>query len=118
MNILYKIIQLKSGLKTIHEFVILDKLFCTNLKFIHLNLKQYLCIMNSRKRKISRTDFLKTSGTVVGGVVALSNYGCLANINSLKELIIQGKTNYSLVLPTNSNEKEKKSGTSITILFI
>ena len=65
--------------------------------------------MNSRKEKINRADFLKTSGTLVGGVVALSNYGCLVNINSLKELIIQGKTNYSLVLPTNSNEKEGKA---------
>ena len=46
--------------------------------------------MNSRKEKINRADFLKTSGTLVGGVVALSNYGCLVNINSLKELIIQG----------------------------
>ena len=55
--------------------------------------------MYPNKNKISRSDFLKTSGVAIGGVVALSHYACSGDINSLKELIIQGKTNFNLVLP-------------------
>ena len=49
--------------------------------------------MYPNKNKISRSDFLKTSGVAIGGVVALSHYACSGDINSFKELIIQGKTN-------------------------
>ena len=44
--------------------------------------------MYPNKNKISRSDFLKTSGVAIGGVVALSHYACSGDINSLKELII------------------------------
>lgn len=49
--------------------------------------------MNSNKNKISRADFLKTSVAAFGGVVTLSHYACSGDMNSLKEMIIQGKTN-------------------------
>ena len=65
--------------------------------------------MYPNKNKISRSDFLKTSGAAIGGVVALSHYACSGDINSFKELIIQGKTNFNLVLPTEANDKEKKA---------
>tara|TARA_B100000963_G_scaffold324987_1_gene310896 strand:- start:470 stop:2806 length:2337 start_codon:yes stop_codon:yes gene_type:complete len=65
--------------------------------------------MYLNKNKISRSDFLKTSGVAIGGVVALSHYACSGDINSLKELIIQGKTNFNLVLPIKANDKEKEA---------
>ena len=47
--------------------------------------------MYSNKNKISRADFLKTSGAALGGVVTLSHYACSGDMNSLKELIILGE---------------------------
>lgn len=65
--------------------------------------------MYSNKNKVSRADFLKTSGAALGGVVTLSHYACSGDMNSLKELIIRGKTNYNLVVPTQADAREKKA---------
>ena len=65
--------------------------------------------MYSNKNKISRAYFLKTSGAALGGVVTLSHYACSRNMNSLKELIIRGKTNYNLVVPAHADAREKKA---------
>ena len=65
--------------------------------------------MYSKKNKISRADFLKTSGAALGGVVTLSHYACSGDLSSLKELMIEGKINYSLVVPAQANTKEKNA---------
>ena len=62
--------------------------------------------MYSKKNKISRADFIKTSGAVLGGVVTLSHYACSGDFRSLKELMIEGKTAYNIVIPKQANPKE------------
>ena len=59
--------------------------------------------MKPKKNKIFRADFLKTSGAALGGVVTLSHYACSRDINPLKMLMIEGKTNYSIVIPKQAN---------------
>jgi len=66
-------------------------------------------IMHSKKNKISRTDFLKTSGVALGGMVTLSHFACSGDLSSLKELMIEGKTAYSIVIPKQANTKEKNA---------
>ncbi len=69
--------------------------------------------MCSNKNKISRANFLKTSGVALGGVVTLSNYACSGDLSSLKELMIDGKINYSLVVPAQPNAKEKNAAETL-----
>ena len=52
--------------------------------------KKKLYNMRLKKNKISRADFIKTSGAALGGVVTLSHYACSGDLSSLKELIIGG----------------------------
>jgi hypothetical protein len=65
--------------------------------------------MSPKENKISRIDFIKNSGAVLGGLVTLSHYACSVDLSSLKELIIEGNTNYSLVIPVKVNDKEKNA---------
>ena len=65
--------------------------------------------MYSKKNKISRADFIKTSGAVLGGVVTLCHYACSGDFRSLKELMIEGKTAYNIVIPKQANPKEKNA---------
>ena len=71
--------------------------------------------MSLKKNKISRADFIKTSGAALGGVVTLSNYACSGDLFSLKELIIGGNANYSLVTPTKANDKEKNAAQQLQL---
>ncbi|MEC7173915.1 MAG: DUF4838 domain-containing protein, partial [Bacteroidota bacterium] len=74
--------------------------------------------MSPKKNKISRSNFLKTSGAAFGGVLALPHYACSGDINSLKELIIQGKTIYKLVIPTQANDREKKAAQKLQFYLL
>ena len=74
--------------------------------------------MSPKKNKISRSNFLKTSGAAFGGVLALSHYACSGDINSLKELIIQGKTIYKLVIPKQANDREKKASQKLQFYLL
>ncbi len=69
--------------------------------------------MYSKKNKISRADFIKTSGAVLGGVVTLSHYACSGDFRSLKELMIEGKTAYNIVIPKLGQSQRKKCGAKI-----
>ena len=71
--------------------------------------------MSLKKNKISRTDFIKTSGAALGGVVTLSHYACSGDLSSLKELIIGGNANYSLVTQTKANDKEKNAAKQLQL---
>ena len=71
--------------------------------------------MSLKKNKISRADFIKTSGAALGGVVTLSHYACSGDLSSLKELIIGGNANYSLVTPTKANDKEKNAAQQLQL---
>tara|TARA_A100001011_G_scaffold330588_1_gene356472 strand:- start:345 stop:2681 length:2337 start_codon:yes stop_codon:yes gene_type:complete len=73
--------------------------------------------MYSKKNKISRSDFLKTSGVTVGGFVALSHYGCFGDMNTLKELVIEGKTNYSIVLPSQATAHEQNAAETLQLFL-
>lgn len=71
--------------------------------------------MSLKENKISRVDFIKTSGAFLGGVVTLSHYSCSVDFSSLKELIIEGNANYSLVIPAKVNDKEKNAAQQLTL---
>ena len=73
--------------------------------------------MYSKKNKISRSDFLKTSGVTVGGFVALSHYACFRDMNTLKELTIEGKTNYSIVLPAQASAHEQNAAETLQLFL-
>ena len=71
--------------------------------------------MFSNLKKISRADFFKTSGAVLGGVVTIPHFSCSWDLNSLKELMIGGKINYSLVVPTQASAKENYAAQELQI---
>jgi hypothetical protein len=77
--------------------------------------KKKLYKMSLKKNKISRADFIKTSGAALGGVVTLSHYACSGDLSSLKELIIGGNANYSMVTPTKANDKEKNAAQQLQL---
>ena len=69
--------------------------------------------MFSEKNKISRFDFIKTSGAALGGFVALSHYTCSVELSPLKKLIIEGKNDYSIVLPTEASVHEQNAAKTL-----
>ena len=69
--------------------------------------------MFSEKNKISRFDFIKTSGAALGGFVTLSHYACSVELSPLKKLIIEGKTDYSIVLPTEASVHEQNAAKTL-----
>jgi hypothetical protein len=73
--------------------------------------------MYPEKNNISRSNFLKTSGLALGGVFTLSHYTCSGEIDFLKQLMIGGKTNYSLVLPLQATEEEKDAAQQLQLFL-
>ncbi|MEC8636315.1 MAG: hypothetical protein VXX99_02795, partial [Bacteroidota bacterium] len=71
--------------------------------------------MFSNTKKISRADFFKTSRAVIGGVVTITHFSCSWDLNSLKELMIGGKINFSLVVPTQASAKENNAAQELQI---
>jgi hypothetical protein len=71
--------------------------------------------MSPKGNKISRVDFIKNSGAVLGGLFTLSHYACSVDLSSLKELIIEGNANYSLVIPVKFNDKEKNAAQQLQL---
>jgi len=71
--------------------------------------------MSPKENKISRVDFIKNSGAVLGGLVTLSHYACSVDLSSLKELIIEGNANYSIVIPVKVNDKEKNAAQQLQL---
>ena len=69
--------------------------------------------MFSEKNKISRFDFIKTSGAAMGSFVTLSHYACSVELSALKKLIIEGKTDYSIVLPTEASVHEQNAAKTL-----
>ena len=69
--------------------------------------------MNIRKNKISRSDFLKTSGIVLGGIAILPNYSCSGNLMSDEKLKIEGRTDYTIVLPVKAGSIEKEAANQL-----
>ena len=67
--------------------------------------------------KISRSDFLKTSGAALGGMFTLSHYACKGEMGSLKQLMIEGKTNYSLVLPFQATGEERQAAEKLQLFL-
>lgn len=67
--------------------------------------------------KISRSDFLKTSGAALGGMFTLSHYACIGEMGSLKQLMIEGKTNYSLVLPFQATGEERQAAEKLQLFL-
>lgn len=65
--------------------------------------------MNNTKKGISRSNFLKTSGIVLGGMAILPNYGCLGDLMSKDKLKIEGRTDYAIVIAANANSLEKEA---------
>ncbi|MFC2124653.1 DUF4838 domain-containing protein [Bacteroidota bacterium] len=65
--------------------------------------------MNNKKNGISRSNFLKTSGIMLGGIAILPNYSCSGNLMSDDKLNIEGRTDYTIVHPTNAVSIEKEA---------
>ena len=65
--------------------------------------------MNNKKNEISRSNFLKTSGIMLGGIAILPNYACSGNLMSNDKLIIEGRTDYTIVLSTRAGSIEKEA---------
>ncbi|MCB0669569.1 MAG: DUF4838 domain-containing protein [Saprospiraceae bacterium] len=63
--------------------------------------------MNDKKIMISRSDFLKTSGIVLGGLAILPDYGCSGSSDD--KLSIEGRTDYSIVLPDKAGAIEEEA---------
>ncbi|MBK8506080.1 MAG: DUF4838 domain-containing protein [Saprospiraceae bacterium] len=67
--------------------------------------------MNSKERNgISRSNFLKTSGIMLGGIATLPNYACLGDLMSEDKLNIDGRTDYTIVLPIDAAPAEMEAG--------
>lgn len=60
----------------------------------------------SRKNRLSRAAFLKTSGLALGGIVTLPHYACSGETKALKELLFEGRTNVKIVIPKNASSQE------------
>ena len=73
--------------------------------------------MDTKEHKFSRSDFIKTTGAALGGMVALSNYACNMDTGSLKELMIEGKIDYGLVLPVKATAKEKEAAQQLQLFL-
>ena len=73
--------------------------------------------MDNKEHKFSRSDFIKTTGAALGGMVAFSNYACNMDTGSLKELMIEGKIDYCLVLPVKATAKEKEAAQQLQLFL-
>ena len=73
--------------------------------------------MYPEKNKISRSNFLKTTGLAMGGVFTLSQYACSGEIDFLKQLVIEGKTGFSLVLPLQATIEEKEAAQQLQLFL-
>ena len=60
----------------------------------------------SRKSRLSRAAFLKTSGLALGGIATLPHYACSGETKALKELLFEGRTNVKIVIPKNASSQE------------
>lgn len=65
--------------------------------------------MKTKNNLLSRADFLKTSGLAIGGIATLSHYACQGDVNSLKKLMIEGQTNYTIVIPNQPSAIEQEA---------
>ncbi|MEJ6557569.1 MAG: DUF4838 domain-containing protein, partial [Flavobacteriaceae bacterium] len=73
--------------------------------------------MYPEKNKISRSNFLKTTGLAMGGVFTHSQYACSGEIDFLKQLVIEGKTGFSLVLPLQATIEEKEAAQQLQLFL-
>ncbi len=65
--------------------------------------------MNHKKNGISRSNFLKTTGIISGVIAVLLSYACTGNLMSDEKLIIEGRTDYSIVIPARASSIEKEA---------
>ncbi len=65
--------------------------------------------MNNKKSGISRSNFLKTSGILIGGIAILLNYSCSGNLRSDDKLNIEGRKDYTIVLPAQARSIEEEA---------
>ena len=65
--------------------------------------------MEPKQNLISRASFLKTSGLALGGLATLSHYACKGGFGTLKELILEGKTHFSIVIPKDASLQEQNA---------
>ena len=73
--------------------------------------------MDPIKNKISRSNFLKTTTVAMGGMFTLSHYTCSNEIDFLKQLVIEGKTGFSLVLPFQATVEEKEAAQQLQLFL-
>ena len=69
--------------------------------------------MKTKKTPISRATFLKTSGLALGGIATLSHYACNGDFGTLKKLILEGSTNFSIVIPKEASPLEQKAAAEL-----
>lgn len=65
--------------------------------------------MEPKQNLISRASFLKTSGLALGGLATLSHYACKGDFGTLKKLILEGKTHFSVVIPKDASLQEQNA---------
>ena len=60
---------------------------------------------------MKRSEFIKTSGLVFGGLMILPNQSCSSNKN--KHVFINSKSDYSIVIPSNPSEIETEASNQL-----
>ncbi len=73
--------------------------------------------MKIKKNSITRASFIKTSGLALGGIATLSHYACKGDFSILKELILEGSTHFSIVIPTNSSPLERHAASELQVFL-
>ena len=62
-------------------------------------------------KNITRADFLKISSAAIGGILLLPHHSCSGILN--KKLIINGISNYQIVIPNNPSKIEKEASSQL-----
>jgi hypothetical protein len=73
--------------------------------------------MDSNNNKISRSDFLISSGWTLGGIAALMPLSCTVGIGFEKELLIAGQKGYMLVIPQKANAQEIEAANKLQLFL-
>ena len=60
---------------------------------------------------MKRSEFIKTSGLVFGGLMILPNQSCSTNKN--KHVFINSKSDYSIVIPSNPSDIETEASNQL-----
>ena len=73
----------------------------------------YLLTLNTNQNYfiMKRSEFIKTSGLVFGGLMILPNQSCSTNKN--KHVFINSKSDYSIVIPSNPSEIETEASNQL-----